>query len=226
MAETLLVLYGSQTGNAEAAAISIANQSSKKLSIDARVMQLDDFIYVENAKWPRIIVIVTSSYGVGHAPIGCHRFREFCDTIISSSEDPFLKDVKYALLGLGDSEYKTFFENPTRIDEALRSKGAERIGGIGKADASGSGEEEQGKVIENWISALWPILKKALDSDPPTQTSLELAQAKTYKICSETFPDFPMIVEKRSNSLHFMVSLAILVAFVGIVLNEYGYKLI
>ena len=80
------MLYGSQTGNSEQAAIDLAEKAPAKLSNDevavtARHMQLDDFLEIERAKWPRLVVIVTSSYGVGQAPLGCYKFRAMCDEI-------------------------------------------------------------------------------------------------------------------------------------------------
>ena len=68
MDEEILVLYGSQTGSSEEAAIQISDGIPSKLSCDekkitSRHMQLDDFIQREDCKWPRLVVIVSSSYG-------------------------------------------------------------------------------------------------------------------------------------------------------------------
>jgi len=206
------VLYGSQTGNSEQAAIDICNKipeqlSNSKLSafaggkelppinLTARHMQLDDFLEVERAKWTRLIVIVTSSYGVGQAPLGCQRFREFCDAILSrpvgdGTDRPMLNGVTYALLGLGDSKYTTFFQNPTKIDEALQLAGATRVGKLGKADASGKGDDEQAKVISRWVDEIWPVLAKVVSSEPPSNDTLEQACSSSIEICGEIIPDF------------------------------------
>merc|ERR1719232_201125 len=131
--EEILVLYGSQTGNSEGAAQEIASLVPSRLKsppadgasgdgtpCSARCMQLDDFLEAERANWPRLVVIVCSSYGVGHAPLGAQKFREACDAILErGGGDRFLEGVKFALLGLGDSHYTTFFQNPTTINDAL-----------------------------------------------------------------------------------------------------------
>ena len=111
--EEILVLFGSQTGNSEAAAHEICSAIPTRLSLassrlTSRVMQLDDFLEVEEAGWTRLVVIVCSSYGVGQAPIGARKFREFCDEILKRQEEkekvstPSLGGVTFALLGLGD----------------------------------------------------------------------------------------------------------------------------
>ena len=68
------ILYGSQTGNAEAAAIELSSLLPKKLSsstrrIISRAIHLDDFLE-HGAKWTPLFVVITSSYGVGQAVSG------------------------------------------------------------------------------------------------------------------------------------------------------------
>ena len=68
------ILYGSQTGNAEAASIELASVLPKELSsptlqIISRATHLDDFLE-HGAKWTPLFVIITSSYGVGQAVSG------------------------------------------------------------------------------------------------------------------------------------------------------------
>ena len=97
--EEILVLYGSQTGNSELAAEQICaaiptkllqqqqfgseEKKKKKKCCTARLMHLDDFLELECGRWTRLVIIVCSSYGVGQAPIGARKFREFCDEILT-----------------------------------------------------------------------------------------------------------------------------------------------
>ena len=194
-------------------------------------MHLDDFLEVEKAQWTRIVIIVTSSYGVGQAPIGARKFRDVCDEILNRYNDDdddgrgsdnvgaqknnnppppprFLEGVQFALLGLGDSHYTTFFKNPTTIHRALTLAGATLVGEIGKADASGTGNMEQSKVIDRWIESIWGELAKAInvvDSSANITTTknnknvevlaktsdlLEKAQRETWELCLELFPEW------------------------------------
>ena len=191
----ILVLYGSQTGNSEAAAKLIASLLPSKLSsssITARHMQLDDFLELEQAKWTPIVIIVTSSYGVGQAPLGCYKFRELCEIILSKPEGEvfdLLKGIKYALLGLGDSKYSTFFKNPTVINNALTKAGAERIGDLGKVDASGTGDKSMMNVIDSWINNLWEPLREAVKEGKDDKFLL-ISQKSTLEYCEKIFPEW------------------------------------
>lgn len=168
------VLYGSQTGNSEAAAKSLAStlpetltSPSSSVEITSNAMELDDFLEHERGSWSPLTIIICSSYGVGQAPIGAWKFREMCDVILEEKDgDKYanhFKGLRYALLGLGDSKFTTFFLNPTAFDSALSKAGAERVGSLGKADASGQGEKLQSKVIEDWCRDIVQDLKRVVE---------------------------------------------------------------
>lgn len=168
------ILYGSQTGNSQSCAESLAESlpttlyksfSSSAIKITSTAKDLDDFLETDRAKWPRLVVIICSSYGVGQAPLGCWKFRDLCDAILENDDsdaDTRLKGLKYAMLGLGDSKYTTFFLNPTALDSALSKAGAERIGSLGKADASGVGDKVQSKVMEKWCEDIIPEIVRVV----------------------------------------------------------------
>ena len=196
----VLILYGTQTGNSESAAHEIAAAFPTKLApllknttATTTVMTLDDFLEMHHAPWKPVIIIVCSSYGVGQAPLGARRFREVCDALLEKygeSKSKLLEGVQYFLLGLGDSHYTTFFRNPTVMNEALTACGAVRRGVLGKADASGTGENEQGKVIERWVEDMWGELAKVLNGLKSDEEQLKTAQEETWKLCLELFEDW------------------------------------
>jgi sulfite reductase alpha subunit-like flavoprotein len=177
--------------------------------MEAVAMQLDDFLELEHAPWTRLIVIFVSSYGIGSAPLGSYRFRELCDawtgsntigvaskrdvdhkdTVSSSSHGPILDGVYFALCGLGDSKFTTYFNNPTAIDAGLRSVGAQRVGELGRADASGAVPQQE--VIARWMESIWPHLAYVLVTQPPlTKDQWQSMQASTVKLCADINPDF------------------------------------
>jgi len=217
------VLYGSQTGNSQSCAESFAKslprqvqqqltKSNTKIKISSSAQQLDDFLEMDRAEWPSstLVIIICSSYGVGQAPLGCWKFRELCDDILSKNDDDdammgMLNGINYALLGLGDSKYTTFFLNPTAIDSALSKAGATRIGKLGKADASGKGEQTQLTVMDAWceeiISDVTLLVKEVAskitigdddndDGVKEVQDMLLKAQEKTCNLCKEVFDDW------------------------------------
>jgi sulfite reductase alpha subunit-like flavoprotein len=223
--ERIYVLYGSQTGNSEQAAREICAALPTQLGAAVRALQapgdppivcealgplpLDDFLEVpqgparERCAWTRCTIIVTSSYGVGQAPLGCHRFRQLADAWFDeygSREDDAatkttddtplpLTGLSYALCGLGDSKFTTYFENPTRLDAALTRVGMTRLGPLGQADASQK-VPTQTEVIAAWRDALWAPLAAQVVTPPLSNERLPAAQAATSALCARINPDF------------------------------------
>ena len=235
--ERVLVLYGSQTGNSEQAAKDICNQVATKLSpqaigqytkteetivVDAVHMQLDDFLELERAKWTRLVVICVSSYGVGMAPLGGYRFRELCDAWAAEKpSEPVLDGLHFALCGLGDSKFTTFFENPTKINDTLLAVGAKRAGPIGKADASGKGNDAQNLVIDRWIDGIWPHLAQVLAQKPLSSEALDEMQQKTVELCQRINPDFaPQKSQQPSLLVPLLVLLVALLVGYSIYQNQ------
>jgi sulfite reductase alpha subunit-like flavoprotein len=131
------------------------------------------------------------------------------------------------LCGLGDSKYTTFFRNPTAIDRALRAVGAVRVGDLGKADASGVGDQTQSLVIERWMDGIWPHLARAIVQivqDPVSPARLKRMQDKTIELCCRINPEFPRPPSgKKAASVPAI--LALLVAFFAAALGYYLYSL-
>jgi len=238
--EAIYVLYGSQTGNSEQAAIELCDQVATRLSpeiiqkitgtkdeinVVATHMQLDDFLEMERAKWTRLMVIIVSSYGVGQAPLGAYRFRDLCDAWLNQyakSDDPKILDgVFYAMCGLGDSKFLTFFQNPNKIDEGLTLVGAKRVGPLGKADASGTGKQIQAKVIEGWMDGIWAELAKVAAKDPLSEGDLDEMKNRTVALCEEINPDFRP--EKTSN---FAFIFTVFSFIVGVLAVFVGYQMV
>lgn len=81
--------------------------------------------------------------------------------------------------------------DPTVIDQGLTSVGATRVGPLGKADASGSGNLLQSKVIEDWIANIWPHLAEALVQEPLlSYERLAEMQQDTIALCQNINPDY------------------------------------
>jgi sulfite reductase alpha subunit-like flavoprotein len=205
--EVIHVLFGSQTGNSEQAAQDFCAQwkeaSAQKLKnpVHTRCTSLDDFLEVDYAPWTRVVVIYCSSYGVGQAPLGASRFRELCNHCLQQQPAPFLQGVHYALCGLGDSKYRTFFENPTTLDQGLTAAGAKRIGTLGCADASHRKSrirrdteqltDDQGAVIAQWTRQTIPQIIQTLQSTHPLSANQSTTmQQRTNGISQLINPEF------------------------------------
>jgi sulfite reductase alpha subunit-like flavoprotein len=152
------------------------------------------------------------------APLGAYRFRELCDEFLSEGMEKILPGLQYALCGLGDTNYKTYLNNPTTIDKGLTAVGAKRIGEMGEGNASGTGEMSQDKVIQKWSQDILVPLAKALADETEIDTSK--MQSKTIPLMMKLNPDYvsPHQGEKKSGMLPYIGLGAVLVGATAAIL--------
>ena len=98
----------------------------------------------------------------------------------------FLKDLFYALLGLGDTNYSTFCGGPKTLEKALKARGASTFYPTAFAD---DGVDLEG-TVEPWIDGLFPALKSHIDSKSTEsfcpENTLELPEDCNVKSMSES----------------------------------------
>jgi len=114
-----LVLFASQTGQAEA----LAWQTGRWLhdaGTPARVMSLND-ANAELLRHAPQALFIASTYGEGDAPDGASVFAE---RIMGAQAD--LSSLRYAVLALGDRQYANFCRFGRLLDEWLHAAGATR----------------------------------------------------------------------------------------------------
>jgi sulfite reductase alpha subunit-like flavoprotein len=211
----ILVLYGSQTGNSEQAALDFVKAVGEA---NASALQLDDFLELHKALFiDGVLVIIVSSYGVGGAPLGAQRFRQVCDYWLEQSydeQDRPLDGLRYAMCGLGDSKFTSFFENPTRIDKALRHVGARRIGNLGQADASG----DQEAAILQWRNSVLQQVQAGAAQCTVTDERLQKMQEFTMASFAKVLPPLQAsgrekIVNRETVMVFLSACLVALIAF-------------
>ena len=115
-AKQVLILYGSQTGNAEWIARHIFSESQER-GYTSVIMTLDESIAFN---WTNeyVLIIVTSSTGDGDPPDNAIKFWKWL-----RKNGAVFTHRKYAILGLGDTNYSNFCNTAKRLDRRFVESG-------------------------------------------------------------------------------------------------------
>ncbi|HCP55099.1 MULTISPECIES: sulfite reductase subunit alpha [Pseudomonas] len=126
-ADTLLVAYASQSGQAQ----QIAERSCAQLiesQVAAQCLPLNQ-INLEQLSAAQRLLLVVSTYGEGEAPDNAVRFEHELFAKTSS-----LANLQFAILALGDSQYAQFCALGERLQQRLQARGAEPLFDLLKVD--------------------------------------------------------------------------------------------
>jgi sulfite reductase (NADPH) flavoprotein alpha-component len=154
-AEPLLVLFGSQTGTAEALAKNIAAQARQR-GFKPQVLALND-LQPANLLAAVKALIVSSTWGDGDPPDNATSFWSW----LSADSAPRVENLQFAVLGLGDRNYSDFCGASRKFDERLELLGARRLVPRGECDV------EYETFANAWLDTLWT----ALSSKSPTPST-------------------------------------------------------
>ncbi|KAJ3137914.1 hypothetical protein HK101_003800 [Irineochytrium annulatum] len=156
---SVLVLYASQTGNAESIATHIASEAGSR-GYDSRCFKLDDH---EKADLPRKgpIVFIVSTTGDGDPPDNATKFWRWLRRGKKELVEECFKGRDYTVLGLGDTNYTNFCQTAKRLDRKMVELGAKAFYPRGLAD-DGTGLEQ---VVDTWVEGLWDALPRVASCD-------------------------------------------------------------
>ena len=145
-ATTLTILYGSQTGNAESLAESLAD-TSRSQGLQVNCLDMNDYP-LRQLKSEQHLVIITSTHGEGEPPDNALSLHEY----LHGRKAPKLNDLKYSVLSLGDSSYQHFCQTGIDFDERLAALGATRL--VERVDCDVDFDDASAQWMEQLVNSL------------------------------------------------------------------------
>jgi sulfite reductase (NADPH) flavoprotein alpha-component len=149
------VLYGSETGNAEALAKRVAKAASQR-GFDAKPLGLDK-IAAKDLAAEQFVLILTSTFGEGDPPENAKAFH----AALHDGACPRLENLRYAVLALGDKNYEQFCKCGADFDTRLAALGAKRL--YERAECDVDYEE----TFERWMTGVFGVLETQAKSAAP-----------------------------------------------------------
>jgi flavodoxin len=144
------LVFGTVYGNAQFVAETLLKQLQTH-GVDAKLWQSHELKgYVPTAD--EYLLLISSTTGQGDLPDDILPwFLELKDTA------PYLPELRYGVIALGDSSYETFCGAGKQLDELFAELGAKRIGERLEIDACETMEPEV--EAQEWLNNWLPLLK-------------------------------------------------------------------
>lgn len=148
----ITLLYGSNAGTSEQLATQLA-MSASACGFAAKPVPLDVHLAASGGKLAAdgSLVIITATYN-GNPPDNCVAFNKYLDNLAPGA----LEGLSVAVFGVGNSKWRTFQAFAKKVDNSLKSAGAQQLRAYAGADVDNASWTD---AFEEWCSAVVADLK-------------------------------------------------------------------
>ncbi|MFN4314309.1 MAG: sulfite reductase flavoprotein subunit alpha [Chitinophagaceae bacterium] len=164
--QKITLAYGTETGNAKSLATQLS-AVARQNGVNAKLIGLDQY-RVSDLDREQIFIVVISTQGEGEPPVNAKKFYDYLHATPLK-----LPQLRYAVLGLGDSSYPLFNKTAEDVDARLKEAGATSLLSLKKCDVD---YEADAKA---WFNELLNVVQSApatLDEKPATVASPQVAR--------------------------------------------------
>ncbi len=153
---TVMVLFGSEMGTAEAAAEAVADVLAREHQVVVHSMLDVGVDVLDELDETSFLVLVCSTYGTGEFPTAAEMFFDAFD-----ADRPDLTGLRFAVFGLGDSVYgETFNRGGELAAEKFAACGAVQVGEHARHDASDLLPATV--MAKDWAAGISPLCRMPL----------------------------------------------------------------
>jgi sulfite reductase (NADPH) flavoprotein alpha-component len=134
---SVLILHGSQSGNAER----LASRVAERLALDNAPHRVLDMLDCrkQDLESAETLLVVVSTHGDGEPPDRALPLHE----LLHGRKPLRLSKARYSVLALGDSSYEKFCETGRQFDARLEALGAKRLGTRVECDVDFEAQAQQ-----------------------------------------------------------------------------------
>ncbi len=166
--QQLSVLYGTSLGTARDIAEEIVERAAAD-GFEARSVSLD--AAMNTLPEDRVVVVVTATYN-GRAPDSALAVEAAIDA--GQFADARWPDTRFAVLGIGNSQWPNYQAFPKKIDAAFAATGAHRL--CARGEANGDGDFDGG--VAAFLKGLWAALGANGDTVKASGLSLQVVDTR------------------------------------------------
>jgi cytochrome P450 / NADPH-cytochrome P450 reductase len=166
----LVIAYGSNFGACKDLAERFAERSSF-YGYTSDVMTLNALAESPPRGEPWLLAVLTSTY-TSNPPANAVAFRTALE---QGAEHESWRHCRYAVWGLGNSQWNAFLAFPRYVNAKLSELGAEPVAELAYGDV---GSPVWERLHEEWNSRLWPTLLELSEARPTEEAAARVAREK------------------------------------------------